>query len=394
MIRKLISDYLKEMGIKQIWLSEKTGMTQQALSTTLNGERNLDIEEYTKICDALGLRYDYYASSDHSYNASAVYHTSNPIYLPAGARLCVKATGSSASSILTVWDTYGNFVSSTAGNWDRWDRNFIAESDCYVTVSRRVTATTVTYTDSHTGETVSFAGPYFSDNDNGDNPPIVYVNSYLSESPLHGKKMLVIGDSLIYGHDVGNAITWSNLLAMKYGMTVDNQGINGSTVAVVSGKTTYPMCVRYANIETANPDIVIVEGGANDRNNRVPIGTNLDTDLSTFKGALNVLIDGLRAKYPRAVIMMMTTYHRLRSGGDNSMPDELLYSNAMLEVCEFRGIPCYNNMMSGIDLSNADIRAWADEGIWLGSSTNFHFSEEAYKKLAPQYEKWIEPFIP
>lgn len=60
MIRKLISDYLKEMGIKQIWLSEKTGMTQQALSTTLNGERNLDIEEYTKICDALGLRYDYF----------------------------------------------------------------------------------------------------------------------------------------------------------------------------------------------------------------------------------------------------------------------------------------------------------------------------------------------
>lgn len=60
MIRKLISDYLKEMGIKQIWLSEKTGMTPQALSTTLNGERNLDIEEYTKICDALGVRYDYF----------------------------------------------------------------------------------------------------------------------------------------------------------------------------------------------------------------------------------------------------------------------------------------------------------------------------------------------
>ena len=43
-----------------LWLSEKTGMTPQALSTTLNGERNLDIEEYTKICDALGVRYDYF----------------------------------------------------------------------------------------------------------------------------------------------------------------------------------------------------------------------------------------------------------------------------------------------------------------------------------------------
>ena len=282
---------------------------------------------------------------------------------------------------MTVWNTSGQFVASTAGNWERWDRNFVAESNCYVTVTRRVTATQIEGVDM----------PYFPDNANA---PIVYVNSYLSESPLYGKKMLVIGDSLIYGHTVGNDITWPNLLAMKYGMTVDNQGINGSTVAVVTGQTTYPMCVRYADITTENPDIVIVEGGANDRNKQVPIGMNIDTDTGTFKGALNTLIDGLRSKYPHAVIMMMTTYHRLRRGDGNSMPDELRYSIAMMEVCEFRGIPCYNNMMSGIDLSDANIRTWADEGLWLDAAMNYHFSEAAYKFLAPQYEKWIESFIP
>ena len=71
MIRGLILDYLKEKGIKQVWLSEKTGISRQALSTTLNGERNLDIEEYTKICDALELEYDYFFNKRMQANKSA-----------------------------------------------------------------------------------------------------------------------------------------------------------------------------------------------------------------------------------------------------------------------------------------------------------------------------------
>lgn len=60
MIKKLILDYLKENGIKQVWLSEKTGIKQHALCSALNDSRNMDVEEYAKICDALGLEYDYF----------------------------------------------------------------------------------------------------------------------------------------------------------------------------------------------------------------------------------------------------------------------------------------------------------------------------------------------
>ena len=31
-----------------------------ALCTALNGSRNMDVEEYAKICDALGLDYEYF----------------------------------------------------------------------------------------------------------------------------------------------------------------------------------------------------------------------------------------------------------------------------------------------------------------------------------------------
>ena len=39
---------------------EKTGITRHALCTALNGSRNMDVEEYAKICDALGLDYEYF----------------------------------------------------------------------------------------------------------------------------------------------------------------------------------------------------------------------------------------------------------------------------------------------------------------------------------------------
>ena len=39
------------------------------------------------------------------------------------------------------------------------------------------------------------------------------------ESILKGKVLAVIGDSLIYGNKLGNAVTWPNLLGEKHGMT-------------------------------------------------------------------------------------------------------------------------------------------------------------------------------
>lgn len=60
MISKAISDYLKESGIKQTHLSEKTGLSVNSVCTALNGKRKLSIDEYALICQALSLSYDYF----------------------------------------------------------------------------------------------------------------------------------------------------------------------------------------------------------------------------------------------------------------------------------------------------------------------------------------------
>lgn len=60
LIRKRIANYMEQNGIKQIHLSQKTGISPQAISSLLHGNRNLDVEEYAKICDVLNVPYDYF----------------------------------------------------------------------------------------------------------------------------------------------------------------------------------------------------------------------------------------------------------------------------------------------------------------------------------------------
>lgn len=64
MIAKSIAEYMKENGIKQCFLCEKTGMTKHSISYALSGKRKLSIEEYGKICAALHVSYDFFFRSD------------------------------------------------------------------------------------------------------------------------------------------------------------------------------------------------------------------------------------------------------------------------------------------------------------------------------------------
>lgn len=55
MVGKRIKQYLIDNGIKQIFLVEKTGLTQMVISAICNRGRRIDIVEYAKICKALNV---------------------------------------------------------------------------------------------------------------------------------------------------------------------------------------------------------------------------------------------------------------------------------------------------------------------------------------------------
>jgi GDSL-like Lipase/Acylhydrolase. len=110
---------------------------------------------------------------------------------------------------------------------------------------------------------------------------------------LEGKTLYALGDSYFAGNGLDPEYVWVSILAKKYNMAFTNYGINGSTVSNFI-TTKNPMCERYTNMASTAPDIVLVEGGRNDYNNSVPVGTVDSHDTKTFMGALNVTIEGLK----------------------------------------------------------------------------------------------------
>lgn len=202
---------------------------------------------------------------------------------------------------------------------------------------------------------------------------------------LEGKFLVAMGDSLIHGNILGNEATWVNKLAKKHKMRVHNAGINGNPIAVPPQPCgSVPMVERYRELPDG-ADYVVVLGGANDKNFSVPIGENTDAVPTTFKGAINILIDGLTEKYPRAKILFMTNYNRWPSVVNGN--GDIDFCTAMEEVCKLHSIPCFNNYFySGISFRNKSQLSWADEGLSLGEKENHHFSDEAYDWLLPRYE--------
>lgn len=293
-----------------------------------------------------------------------------------------RATGSTSVSLLVLYDTDGRYeaVIEKGGKWHAIDRYYHAEKPCYVRICKRLTDNTK-------------PNCY----EVGDAPTYILEKNPLKTNLLYGKSMLVIGDSLIYGNKIGNDAVWVNQLGMKYGMDTFNYGINGNTVSNVNRNFGIPMSERYVEIseKVQNPDIIIVEGGANDKNNNCIIGENSDTTNETFKGALNVLIDGLREKYPDKVILFMTCFERYGTKNELGLK-ETDYAIAMMEICEIKGIPCFNNVEnSGISLLDDKVSEWADEGVYLENTDrkNKHFSPRAYAYLSEKYEEWIVQYL-
>ncbi len=60
MISKEIAKYIRDHGIKQKYICQKTGLTKYIISCAFRGKRKLSVEEYQKICEALNLPYEYF----------------------------------------------------------------------------------------------------------------------------------------------------------------------------------------------------------------------------------------------------------------------------------------------------------------------------------------------
>lgn len=54
-VEEKIKEYIKQKGIRQITLSQQTGIATPKLNLSLNGHRRLSFTEYELICSALNV---------------------------------------------------------------------------------------------------------------------------------------------------------------------------------------------------------------------------------------------------------------------------------------------------------------------------------------------------
>ena len=58
-----VANYIVENGIKQKFISDKTGIPENTLSMILNGKRKMDADEFIEIILALGVDANYFINS-------------------------------------------------------------------------------------------------------------------------------------------------------------------------------------------------------------------------------------------------------------------------------------------------------------------------------------------
>lgn len=211
---------------------------------------------------------------------------------------------------------------------------------------------------------------------------------------LHGKKLVVFGDSMAHGHTIPESV-WTKLLAEKHGMILTNFAQNGTTITrkttTMSGETFLDTDSVHAKVmnNLNNPveaDYIIVFGGTNDiaRNDQCPLGTIDDATSQTFYGALNAICQRLIQTYPSGNICFITPY--IRNAGLATTEICKQYVTAIHEVCEkFGGIPVFDNTVNGaLDFSNSY------QVNTLTMKDGYHLNEDGHKRAMHKYEVFLQ----
>ncbi len=211
-------------------------------------------------------------------------------------------------------------------------------------------------------------------------------------SILNGITMHAIGDSYFQGSGLGNYNTWPSMLARKYNMTHVNYGIGGSTIANVS--TNNPMVVRYTSMASGPADIIILEGGRNDRNNGVPYGSFDSKDVNTLCGAMNVMIEGLHKKYPNALIILVTPWnYKDTSGGVTyEYAKKMVEYEAQLGLDYVTIINAADTSVSGVDMNNKSFRERYSKASGDVSHLNSEGMANVFKRFEPIVAKYYAEF--
>lgn len=159
------------------------------------------------------------------------------------------------------------------------------------------------------------------------------------KNPYKNKTIIAFGDSILAGWGWKEGTGIIQPLKEKYpDATWINKAESGANMAVTSSPAHTPI-VNQITSYTGAADAIILNGGVNDKNNGLPIGsieTNYDAsyNTSTFCGALERSLQYIMDRYPLAVKLYIIPHSFAK---DNSYVDSI-YSKA-IEICDKWNMP-------------------------------------------------------
>lgn len=172
------------------------------------------------------------------------------------------------------------------------------------------------------------------------------------------KKANFLGDSIVEGKKGNFVNVVANYLSLS---KANNYGIGGSRMASSDiDATLTPVCKMYDTIDE-EADIIYVAAGTNDYSGQIPLGEENSTDITTFNGALNVTMQGLRNKFPTKLIIFANILSRYTDKNDTLPIKCNEYRMAIKNRCYDNHIIFYDSYKySGFDFSNGANELTAD----------------------------------
>lgn len=159
------------------------------------------------------------------------------------------------------------------------------------------------------------------------------------KNPYKNKTIIAFGDSILAGWGWKEGTGIIQPLKEKYtDATWINKAESGANMAVTSNPSHTPIVTQIKNY-TGAADAIIFDGGVNDNNSSIPVGSiesgyDASYNTGTFCGALESALQYIMDRYPLAVKLYIIPHSFAK---DNSYVDSI-YSKA-IEICDKWNMP-------------------------------------------------------
>lgn len=177
----------------------------------------------------------------------------------------------------------------------------------------------------------------------------------------------VLGDSLTEGYLMEDNLEnlYHQVIKTNYNVhKVNNYGIGGTCFAVFDSELNRgkSFIERYSDMDD-NADFITVWGGTNDFLDSVPLGTINDTSNTTVYGAIKLLCEGLKAKYPNSTIAFITPINFSSDYHNNYNLND--YCDAIRKVCAIHKIPVID-LYKKLSIDDV-LNSLQDDGVHLNA---------------------------